>query len=305
MDAAPPLEGCMKPPITDPAAALRATMRDAGLSTSDPIVPDGLLHRIHLEGDRAGSRNGWYVMYPDPPVSGAYGCWRRGISGVWSAAGPDRLTVAERAALRERAERARATRLVEAARRHEAAAGRAARLWQTAYAAEAAHPYLCRKAVPPRAARQRGDRLVLPIVDLDGRLWSLQFIGANGTKMLLSHGRKRGNVIPVAGAMPGATRVLLCEGWATGGTLADFEPDALVLAAVDAGNLKPVALELRRRWPAVEIVVCCDADPVGIDKGRAAAIAAGALVAVPEFPAGTEGSDYNDLAAALRHGRAA
>ncbi|MGN8159505.1 hypothetical protein ACS8YF_12625, partial [Salinisphaera sp. SWV1] len=73
-------------------------------------------------------------------------------------------------------------------------------------------------------------------------------------------------------------------------------PSALVLAAIDAGNLKEVSTGARNKWPDTEIVVCADADDIGREKGRAAAIAAGALLAIPEFPAGAEGSDYNDLA---------
>jgi putative DNA primase/helicase len=284
----------------DPAAALRRAMADAGLVTADPIVADGALHRVQLDGDRAGRRNGWYILHPDPPVSGAFGCWRRGISGVWSATERERLNRADRAELRRRIEDTRAARAREQARIHERAAERAARLWREATPAAADHPYILRKHVTPGTARERGGRLVLPVVDLCGRIWSLQFIDGDGTKKLLAGGRKRGNVVPVTGAMPGAPRVLLCEGWATGRTLAEMDPAARVLAAIDAGNLEPAALAVRRRWPEAEIVVCCDADPVGITKGRAAAVAVGGSVAVPEFPAGVEGSDFNDLANALQ-----
>lgn len=214
---------------------------------------------------------------------------------------PNALNRGDRDLLRRRADEARAARLVEQARRHEEAAGRAAWIWRQCGPAPGDHPYLIAKQVSPGNARiGRDGRLVLPVTDLHGKLWSLQFIGPDGGKMLLSGGRKKGNVIPVAGEMPGASRILICEGWATGQTLSEMEPDALVLAAIDAYNLEPVALNVRRRWPDAEIVVCCDADPVGIGKGRAAAIAAGAQVAIPEFPAGVEGSDFNDLAAALR-----
>jgi putative DNA primase/helicase len=102
-------------------------------------------------------------------------------------------------------------------------------------------------------------------------------------------------VIFVAGEIAHAPRVLIAEGWATGATLSDMNPDALVLSAIDAGNLHPVATEARRAWPDRELVICADADPVGKAKGRAAAISASALIAVPEFPEGTEGSDWNDF----------
>jgi putative DNA primase/helicase len=34
----------------------------AGLSTKEKISPDGRMHRFHVDGDRPGSKNGWYVL---------------------------------------------------------------------------------------------------------------------------------------------------------------------------------------------------------------------------------------------------
>ncbi len=118
---------------------------------------------------------------------------------------------------------------------------------------------------------------------------------------MLTGGHKRGRFIPVHGERA-ARRIVIAEGFATAATLAETEPDALILAALDAGNLEPVAVEARRRHPNVEIIIAADADAVGIRKARAAALASGGLVAVPEFPPGAEGSDFNDLAALQRHG---
>jgi putative DNA primase/helicase len=70
-----------------------------------------------------------------------------------------------------------------------------------------------------------------------------------------------------------------------------------------AGNLRAVAVEARCKWPDAEIIVCCDRDDVGVGYGRAAALAAGARCAVPEFPDGAEGTNYNDLACWLAEQR--
>jgi putative DNA primase/helicase len=186
-------------------------------------------------------------------------------------------------------------------RREAAAADRASSIWSECCPADPGHPYLQAKGVSPLSARQRGDQLVLPLTDLQSqRITSLQYIWPDGTKRLLPGGKKRGCVIHVAGDIEQAPRVLVAEGWATGVTLSDMEPNALVLSAIDAGNLHPVATEVRRAWPARELVICADADPVGEAKGRAAAISAGALIALPEFPEGVEGSDWNDYFVASR-----
>jgi putative DNA primase/helicase len=206
-----------------------------------------------------------------------------------------RAAMAEREAERERARAARARAERE---EHLRAAGRALRIWDAAKPADPGHGYLRRKRVEPHAARQWNGLLLVPVVDFERALWSLQFIEADGSKRLLKGGRKTGNFIPVS--EPDAPeRLLLCEGWATGATLAEAEPVALVLAAVDAGNLEAVAVGARRRWPNLPMVICGDCDPAGIEAANRAARAAGAEVAFPEFPPGTAGTDFNDLAAVL------
>ena len=197
---------------------------------------------------------------------------------------------------RQRAEAARKRAAADRLRREAAAADRAAQIWGVCYPAAPEHPYLQAKHVPPLAARQRGSQLVLPVTELvTGRMTSLQFIGPDGSKKLLSGGRKRGCVIYVAGEMKKACRVLVAEGWATSASLSSIEPESLVLSAIDAGNLRPVALEARRLWPDKELIICPDADPEGERKGRAAAVAAGAAIAAPHFPEGVAGSDWNDF----------
>jgi putative DNA primase/helicase len=282
---------------TPPATALLAAMAEAGIEPQDNIgiIADGQIHRFRVAGDKPGSRNGWYVLHQDARPYGVYGSWRTGERKVWSTGGQQNLSPAEQMEVRRRSfarhmERKRQTRI-----KHETAAERAAGLWGTSTPADPNHPYLQRKKIPPFGARQSGDDLVLRLIDLESRtISSLQYIRADGTKRLLSGGRKQGCVIHINGRLPEARRVLICEGFATGASLACTESESLVLAAIDAGNLHSVATEARRAWPDRELVICADADPVGKAKGRAAAIAAGALIAVPEFPEGTEGSDWND-----------
>jgi putative DNA primase/helicase len=154
--------------------------------------------------------------------------------------------------------------------------------------------------------------LVLPVTDFTGMLTSLQFIQSDGRKRLLSGGCKCGCFIHVEGELLSAARVIICEGWATGCTLAEDDPTALVLAAIDAGNLEAVAVSARRRWPNAEMVIAGDDDRLtagnpGATKARAAAIiAAGALLALPQWPVGAPESlsDFNDLASYLAGGGA-
>jgi putative DNA primase/helicase len=218
--------------------------------------------------------------------------------------GTESLSRADFDALEARRRREQAARIRAERREHAQAAERAMAIWDAATPAEPEHGYLRRKHVDPHGARQYRGLLCLPVVDFAGALWSLQFIEPDGSKRLLKDGRKAGNHIPVQEPAEPA-RLLLCEGWATGATLAGWEPDAVVLAAIDAGNLESVAIAARKRFPDLEIVVCGDADDAGVKAAKRAARAVGAMVAFPEFPPGTEGSDFNDLAAILANRGAA
>jgi len=153
-----------------------------------------------------------------------------------------------------------------------------------------------------------GDPWCCRLTDFTGALASLQFIEPDGTKRLLPGGRKQG--YPCPWRHPPTFQVILCEGGATGCTLAEDEPEALVLSAIDAGNLEPVAMGTRRRWPSAERVIAGDDDRLtpgnpGAAKARAAAMASGALLALPPWPEGAPDglTDFNDLVLWERRGR--
>lgn len=282
-------------------------MRAAGLEPPPKIEP-GRLHRFPGAGKRPGNTAGWCKLFADSK-GGCFGDWSTGLSAHWQAARAQSHSKAEQAAfLRQLAQaRAEAARLQELAQGQ--AADRARVIWTAAVPAPANHPYLVRKQIRSRWARLHKGALVLPVIDFDHRLHSLQFIDGDGTKRLLSGGRKRGCLIPVAGDPAQAPRVIICEGWATGSSLADDEPQAAVLAAIDAGNLEPVAVACRCRWPRAELVIAGDDDRLtpgnpGMAKARSAALAADALLALPQWPENAPLilSDFNDLAIWLRGG---
>ena len=278
-------------------AEFLSAMHAAGCAPHDAreIVAGGVLHRYRVEGDKAGSKNGWYVLHGDDPQSGAFGSWKHGINQTWSAKAGNELSHAERAEHNRRVAAAR--QAAEALQRqvHEAASKRAASLWKDSQPANPLHPYLVRKGIPAGFARQMNDALVLKIQDMDGAIVGLQFIGADGQKRMLSGTAKRGNFILVQRRDTG--RLLVCEGWGTAVSLAAMFPADSVIAALDAGNLKNVAVGFSKRTPDGEIVICADRDTTGKAAGRAAALAAGGKLMLPNFPADApdELTDFNDL----------
>lgn len=139
------------------------------------------------------------------------------------------------------------------------AADRASRIWMAATTAHAEHPYLVTKQVTPLSLRvDRQNRLIVPLQDADGLIHSVEYISGDGAKRYLSGGAKRGH-FSVVGSEPGPLATpcgpfLVCEGWATGASLhiATGHP---VIAAMDAGNLLPVAEALRGRFPDADLVI--------------------------------------------------
>jgi len=185
--------------------------------------------------------------------------------------------------------------------RAEEAAARAARIWTSARPAPDDHPYLVAKQVAPLAlCMDARGQLVVPLQDVDGQFHSVEFIAPDGAKRYLAGGTKKGH-FAVVGAAPAPLveptgPVLICEGWATGASLAMATGHA-VIAAMDAGNLMPVAAALRARFPAADLVLVADNDArpdrdsnPGVEAARKAAIAVDGRIAVPEAS-----GDANDL----------
>ena len=163
------------------------------------------------------------------------------------------------------------------------------------------HPYLVAKQAAPLALRMDASRrLVVPLQDIDGRIHSLETIAPDGAKRYLAGGAKKGH-FAVVGAEPAplaepAGPVLICEGWATGASL-HIATGHTVIAAMDAGNLMPVAEALRARFPEADLVLVADNDAKpdrdtnpGVEAARKVALAVDGRLAVPDSP-----GDANDL----------
>lgn len=295
--------------MNDQISEFRDAIRASGLEPPD-VLEAGMLYRFPGAGKRPGNRAGWCKLFEDGQ-GGCYGDWSSGLSETWQAKREKHYSRSESDAFARRADAA--TQQAEAERRARQAEAeiRAIAIWNAATAAPNNHPYLIRKRIQPHGAKIHKGALTLPVMDFTGKLTSLQFIAADGSKRLLSGGRKKGCFIPVAGDYANPARVIITEGWATGCTLAGDEPSDLVVAAIDGGNLESVALATRHRWPIIELVIAGDDDRLtagnpGAVKAKAAAIASDALLALPQWPddAPEHLTDFNDLAVWLAGGEA-
>ena len=175
-------------------------------------------------------------------------------------------------------------------------------MWLYAQSASKDHSYLLKKQVLAYGLRQsKSGNLLVPMC-FNGEMVNLQQITPYGQKLFLTGGQVKGCYSPI-GRIQAGQRLYICEGWATGATLHQHTGNA-VACALNAGNLKAVALALRARYgDTVELVIAGDDDRqtttnAGRKAANEAALAIGATVVFPQWPhdAPCYLTDFNDLA---------
>ncbi|EBF6656660.1 TPA: DUF927 domain-containing protein [Salmonella enterica subsp. enterica serovar Infantis] len=140
--------------------------------------------------------------------------------------------------------------------------------------------------------------LLLELVGESGAVTAAQTITPQGEKRLLTGSAKRG-AYHVVNAPEQPQCVLIAEGLATALSVHLMRPEALTVAAVDAGNLLPVAEVMRRIYPAAQIVIAADNDHqrdgqanTGKDAAEKAALSVAGWVALPPTDHKADWDDY-------------
>jgi len=269
-------------------------IRANGLEPPRVIHLDGKIHRFSASGKR-GDDSGWYVGFLDGPApSGAFGDWRTGSHVNFRADIGRSLSAIELQQIRETMERAKEAREKERKRMAEISANECRTIFDGAMPASPDHPYIAKKNLAGTyGAKVTGDgRLIIPIIDKDGKIRNLQYIDHSGDKKF--HGGAE--ITGCSFVIHGGETLYLCEGFATGASI--FEATGgTVVCAMSANNLPPVANLLTG-----QVVVVADNDESGTGEryGRIAAEAIGARLVMP--PTRGDANDYaqsNDLASLL------
>lgn len=145
--------------------------------------------------------------------------------------------------------------------------------------------------------------LLLELVDESGAVTAAQTITPQGEKRLLTGSAKRGAYHAV-NAPESPQSVLIAEGLATALSVHLMRPDALTVAAIDAGNLLPVAEVMRRKYPQAQIIIAADNDHqqggpesggtnTGKDAAEKAALSVAGWVSLPPTDNKTDWNDYH------------
>ncbi|NRA14957.1 MAG: toprim domain-containing protein [Oceanospirillaceae bacterium] len=282
-------------------ASFQEAMIAEGIGPPALPIDDGAIHRFRVEGDKADTTNGWYILHGGQIPAGAFGCWKRAVSTTWCAIAQNKMDPKLRKQHEHRMEHTKALRAKEKYLRQKKAAINCGCIWTKASPyIDIKHSYLMAKQIKPIGLKQFKNSLLIPIQNSLGELINLQSITPDGTKRFMYGGAVK-SCYTVIGELQ--TAAFVCEGYATGVTIHQAT-NRCVIVAFNAGNLLPVIKSITTTSPDIELVIAADNDHcsvsnVGLDKGKFAAKTFGLPLVYPLFQKGLDGSDFNDLAAVV------
>ncbi|EOW7323977.1 LPD7 domain-containing protein [Escherichia coli] len=293
-------------PVQDnnPAAEFGATLAEAGFELDGLPVMDGKKHRVRTADDKKGEKTGVYAGYLDGVPAGWYQDHRIHDQPVkWVSTGQQVDSEAQ-AHLRAIAAQNRIDRENALQRQYAHNARRSGQVYNAMPVADGSQEYLVNKSVKAfhGVKADKKNRVVIPLVNEEGEVRTLQRISANGFKSLKKNGQKTGNFFVVGGELKNGEPVLYAEGYSTAASISEATNRPVVMT-VDAGNLPKVADKLKDKYPdSLHVVLGDDDRKNAVNKGMAkaeeAATIANGVFTVPAFTAEEKErglTDFNDL----------
>jgi putative DNA primase/helicase len=299
-------------PTLDPRAEFAAVLRSiGGMVDGDHPIMNGEAQRIPAHDDKRGDRTIFYVAHVDGVPNGYAENNRTKEVVRWKAWG-QLLSQEAKAELLAEAEQKRYLRRQAEQQMYDATSKRLSEeLRDLGHSSETTEYHKAKQIDATLGAPVRNGDVLVPGYDSQGKLWTIQYIKADGTKRFAKDSRKHG-CFHVVGAPNSAAAlqkiavspvVVIAEGYATAATIAE-QPNVCAVAAFDSGNLLAVATAVREQHKGKVIIIAGDDDHrLETNPGRTKALeAAAAIKGVAIFPQLSaeqkqQGmTDFNDLA---------
>lgn len=250
----------MKAPVTElPSLSVSAdrqmteAMQQNSITAPPVITADGHIHRFGKDNVC------WYVLYPETDC-GCFGDWSSNLKVSFHPAYSRPLSEAEKAQLEANIQQAEKNYTEQALQRQKDAAQECERLWNSLPEACYSHPYLEKKGVKSTyGCRQNDTDLVVPVMNYDGKIQSLQFISPEGKKKFYPGAKMKGGYWILGSGYP----AYLVEGFATAASVYQ-ETGKTCLIAYNAGNLTEIA----KLFPYVTIIADNDESGTGEQKAK-------------------------------------
>ncbi|MCO5099219.1 MAG: AAA family ATPase [Rhodocyclaceae bacterium] len=180
-------------------------------------------------------------------------------------------------------------------------------VWDAGESATVGHGYIARKRGLAEglrvhhgswivAGQELDGALLVPVMDAEGKLQSVQAIPAEGAKRSAPGAPIRGGRLVVGGAIEDVVYVVEGIGQAWSAHQATGKP---AVVCFGAGNVEAIAHDLRERHPQTRIIIVADAGKEA-DAERVAGAVGGAWVGMPEgSPANFDLNDFHQQAGSL------
>lgn len=255
-----------------------------GYEPKSEIIPNKFI--------RLGRKNSVSAKLFADGLGGYLHDWRTGEKHFWFAEDNKSITHQERIERQIEIGRLKTAEEERLQKVHKEVAIQAEILFKGASKASESHPYLVKKKVKPYDICQQVNNLLIPVCSVQGDYQSIQFINEFGDKWFLRGGKTKGGCHFI-GLLKMDSPVYIAEGYATAVSVHE-DTQCLSIVAFNAKNLVPVAMDLRKHLPDIEIVIAGDYDQIGRQCAEQASMAVNGSTSFPPFTESQKGTDWND-----------
>lgn len=260
--------------INEAIAQFSNALYECGLLIDEPPIMDGKIKRVRVDGDKGSEKSGAYIGFIDGYPAGYIENFKTGVRLNWKMTreiyAKTKITNIEST---QRFENRKAQRIDERLNLNEKTATRLKEEYDNARFLQGEHSYLIAKGIEKTDGLKvdRFGNLLIPLSDSNGKMWSVQRISANGSKIIgviKTQNEKENNEEYAAkkkGCFYSATpldlheQFFVCEGFATAKSI-EMLLDKPSIMAVDSGNLLNVCEALLEKYPHKQIIICADND---------------------------------------------
>lgn len=256
-------------------AQFKNALQSQGFIVDTPIM-NGKIQRCKVEGDRGNEKSGAYLGYLDEYPAGFIQNHKTGYKTNWkfelskdytndtNNISPQKYSNKDQKAKQKE---------LEILNLQMKTALRLEKEWNESKPTSNSHSYLKIKKLNS-AYDLRVDKfnnLLIPLKDVKGKLWSLQRINENSSKIIgviktreekernMEYSARKKGCFYTQIPLDKQNEFLICEGFATAMTLQEILNQPTIMA-VDAGNLENVIISLKQEFPTKKITIFADND---------------------------------------------
>lgn len=230
----------------------------------DQAELDGNWHRVRVLSKKSSDRSGAYCLSEmqlrndNIVIVGMLYNWTNQDEARFTLEGIDGVTPDELSEAKRRAAVAAEKSKQERKALQEETAAKAQAIWDK-LPDSGKSDYLTKKKVRAHGIKFARGKVVVPARDIDGKLWTLQWIDGDGSKKFMTGGAMYGRFHILGEPIGSPYGLYIAEGYATAATVHEIKGWPVVVA-FNAGNILPVAQAFRRRYSDLPIRILADND---------------------------------------------